>query len=77
MLVHDAADLSITVQVSLVCFITLLRVLREILYLRNYLLASLGRYLDHLLQYFLYARIFTKSWCSVGMFMTDAQIANS
>ena len=25
-------------------------------------------YLNHLLQYFLYARPFTKSWCSVGMF---------
>ena len=36
-----------------------------------------GGYLNHLLWYFLYARTFTKSWCSVGMFMTDAQIANS
>ena len=36
-----------------------------------------GGYFNHLLQYFLYARTFTKSWCSVGMFMTDAQIANS
>ena len=36
-----------------------------------------GGYLNHLLQYFLYARTFTKSWCAVGMFMTDAHIANS
>ena len=36
-----------------------------------------GGYLNHLLWYFLYARTFTKSWCSVGMFMTDAQVANS
>ena len=36
-----------------------------------------GGYFNHLLQYFLYARTFTKSWCSVDMFMTDAQIANS
>ena len=27
-----------------------------------------GGYLNYLLRYFLYARIFTKSWCSVGMF---------
>ena len=36
-----------------------------------------GGYLNYLLWYFLYARTFTKSWCSVGMFMTDAQITNS
>ena len=27
-----------------------------------------GGYLNHLLQYFLYARTITKCWCSVGMF---------
>ena len=40
-------------------------------------LASSRGILEHLLWYFLYARTFTKSWCSVGMFMADTQIVNS
>ena len=31
--------------------------------------------MNHIQWYFLFARTFTKNWCSVGMFMTDAQIA--
>ena len=34
-------------------------------------------YLNRLLQSFLYARTVTKSWCSVGMFLTHTQISNS
>ena len=34
-------------------------------------------YLNRLPQYFLYARTVTKCWCSVDMFLTDAQISNS
>ena len=77
MMVHDAADFSITVELSLAHFTTLKRVVKEIPYLRNCLLGWFGAYLNHLLHYFLYARRFAKNWCSVGMFMTDAQIANS
>ena len=77
MLVCEDADFSITVQLSLPHFTTLFRVVKEIPYLRNCLLGWSGAYLNCLLWYFLYARTFTKSWCSVGMFMIDAQIANS
>ena len=77
MLVRDDTDFSITVQVSLADFTTLFRVVTEILYLRNHLLGLFGVYLNCLLQYFLYARTFTKSWCSVRKIMTDAQIENS
>ena len=40
---------------------TLFRVIKEIPY-------PFGAYLNHHLRYFLYARTFTKSWCSDGMF---------
>ena len=77
MRVHDDADFSITVELTLAHFTTLKRVVKEILYFRNCLLGQFGMYLNYLQRCFLFARTFTKSWCSVGMFMTDAQIANS
>ena len=51
MLVHDDADFSITVELSLAHFITLNRVVKEIPYLRNHLPGQLWAYLNGQMQY--------------------------
>ena len=64
--VHDNADFSITVELTLAHFTTL---------------KSFARLVWGVIEppsvVFSVCHTFTRSWCAVGMFMTDAQIANS